>query len=328
MQALMYTTYGSPDVLRLQERAEPTPADSQVLIRVHAASVNAGDRHLLRGKPFMVRLMAGLLRPKHPILGSDVAGQVVAVGRSVTRFQPGDAVFGDLSDSGFGGFAEYVAASVEALVAIPQGISFAQAAATPSAALTALQGLRDVGGLQAGQKVLINGAAGGVGSFAVQIAHALGAEVTGVCSTSTLDLVRSLGADHVIDYRKDDVTRNGVQYDLILDAAAYRSFAEYRGILTPRGVYVLVGGSGSRLLQVMTMGRLQSRRGGRQFRTFLKQPTPTNLAFLHELLATNRIRPQIDRCYPLSEASDALRYFESGHGGGKVVITMGEADRR
>jgi NADPH:quinone reductase-like Zn-dependent oxidoreductase len=324
MQALMYTTYGSPDVLRLQERAEPTPADDQVLIRVHAASVNAGDRHLLRGEPLMVRLMAGLRRPKHPILGSDVAGRVVAAGRNVTQFQPGDAVFGDLSDSGFGGFAEYVAAPAAALVAIPQGVAFAQAAATPSAALTALQGLRDVGGLQAGWKVLINGAAGGVGSFAVQIAKALGAEVTGVCSTGKVELVRSLGADHVIDYRKEDVTRNGAHYDLILDAAAYRSFTEYRRILTASGVYVLVGGSGSRLLQVMTLGRLQSRRGGRQFRTFLKQPTPANLAFLHELLATGRIRPQIDRCYPLSEAREAISYFEAGHGGGKVVITMDE----
>ncbi|NJN19302.1 MAG: NAD(P)-dependent alcohol dehydrogenase [Oscillochloris sp.] len=326
MQALIYTTYGSPDGLRLQEHALPTPNDDQVLIRIHAASVNAGDRHLLWGEPFMVRLMSGLRRPKYSILGSDVAGRVAAVGRNITQFQPGDAVFGDLSDSGFGAFAEYVAAPAQALVAKPAALSFAQAAAVPSAALTALQGLRDVGGLGAGQKVLINGAAGGVGTFAVQIAKALGAEVTGVCSTRNVELVRNLGADHVIDYTRADVLQSGARYDLVLDAAAYRSFWEYRRVLTPRGVYVLVGGSGRNLLQVMTLGRLRSRRDGQQFRTFLKQATSERLAAINALLEAGKVMPLIDRCYPLPAAAEALRYFEAGHGGGKILLTMQEGE--
>lgn len=277
-----------------------------------------------RGEPLLVRLMSGLRRPKHPILGSDVAGRVAQVGRNVTQFQPGDAVFGDLADSGFGTFAEYVAVPAAAVAAMPKGVSFVEAVAVPLAALTALQGLRDVGGLRAGQQVLINGAAGGVGSFAVQIAKALGAEVTGVCSTGKLELVRSLGADHVVDYRRADVARSGARYDLIFDTAAYRDAADYRRILAPRGVYVLVGGSIGRLLHVLSVGRLRSRRDGQRFRTFLKRSTPQNLAFLRDLLATGRIRPLIDRCYPLAEAAEALRYFDEGHGGGKVVITVGQ----
>ena len=222
MKAIVTEQYGSPDVLRLKEVAKPTPEDDEVLVKVHAASVNAGDWHLMRADPFLIRLMYGLRKPSRPILGSDVAGRVEAVGQSVTQFQPGDEVFGDLSNSGFGAFAEYVSAAESALIHKPARLSFAQAAAVPLAAVTALQALRDKGQLQAGQTVLISGASGGVGSYAVQIAKALGAEVTGVCSTAKVEMVRSLGADHVIDYTREDFTQSGQQYDLILAVGGRR----------------------------------------------------------------------------------------------------------
>jgi NADPH:quinone reductase-like Zn-dependent oxidoreductase len=233
MQAMVYTEYGSPDGLKLAEVAAPAIGDDDVLIRVHAAGVNAGDWHLLRGEPFMVRLMAGLRRPKHPILGADVAGRIEAVGRNVTELRPGDEVFGDLSDSGFGAFAEYVAVPAHTVTRKPAGMGFGQAAAVPSAALTALQGLRDEAQVRSGQRVLVNGASGGVGSFAVQIAKALGAEVTGVTSTRNLELVRSLGADHVIDYTQEDFIRAAQRYDVILDAAAFRPLAEHQRAPAP-----------------------------------------------------------------------------------------------
>jgi NADPH:quinone reductase-like Zn-dependent oxidoreductase len=262
MKAMVYTNYGSPDVLKLKEIQKPTPQNDEVLIHVRGAAVNAGDRLLLRGDPFMIRLTAGLRKPKHQILGADVAGRVAAVGRNVTQFQPGDDVFGDLSDSGFGAFAEYVAAPAHAVALKPARMTFEEAAAVPSAAITALQGLRDQAQIQPGQKVLINGASGGVGTFAVQIAKALGAEVTAVCSTRHVARVRSLGADHVIDYQQEDYTQNGRQYDVILDAAAYRSLADNQRALAPEGVYVLVGGSGGLFLQVRYWGDGAPRRKG------------------------------------------------------------------
>jgi NADPH:quinone reductase-like Zn-dependent oxidoreductase len=322
MKAAVYTEYGSPDVLKFKEVATPGLGGNDVLIQIHAAAVNAGDRHLLRGDPLMIRLTAGLRRPKHQILGVDVAGRIAAVGRNVTQFQLGDDVFGDLSDSGYGAFAEYVAAPAHAVALKPATMTFEQAAAVPSAAMTALQGLRDHAQIQPGQKVLINGASGGVGTFAVQIAKALGAEVTGVCSTRNVDMVRSLGADHIIDYQQEDYTQNGQQYDIILDAAAYRSLADNQRALAPKGVYVLVGGSGGQFLQVMLLGRWRSKKHGQQFRTFVKHPTQQHLQFLKELLEAGSLAPVIDRCYPLHEATEALRYLEAGHARGKVVITV------
>ena len=324
MKAMVYTTYGSPDVLQLTQVEKPTLRDNDVLIQIHAASLNAGDRILLRGDPFMVRLTAGLRKPKHQILGADVAGRVAAVGRTVTQFQVGDAVFGDLSDSGYGAFAEYVAAPAHAVALKPARMTFAEAAAVPSAAITALQGLRDQAQLQPGQKVLVNGASGSVGTYAVQIAKALGAEVTAVCSTQHVDRMRSLGADHVIDYRLEDYTQNH-QYDVILDAAAYRSLAENQRALAPKGVYVLVGGSGGRFLEAMVIGPWRSKKTGQRFSTFVKHPTQQNLLFVKELLEAGSVAPIIDRCYPLQATAEALRYLEAGHTQGKVVITLDEA---
>src|SRR3990172_5073039 len=239
MKAIVYTKYGPPDILRLKDIEKPTPKEDDVLVKVHAASANPLDWHRMRGAPFLVRLMDGLFKPKNPKLGADVAGRVEAVGRNIEQFKPGDEVFG-ISRGGAGAFAEYVCARENALALKPANISFEEAAAVPVAAFTALQGLRDKGQIQSGQKVLINGASGGVGTFAVQIAKSFEAEVTGVCSTRNLDMVRSIGADHVIDYTRDDFTKNGQRYDLILDAAAYRSVSDYRRALSPQGIYVLI----------------------------------------------------------------------------------------
>ena len=322
MKAIVYTHYGSPDELQFKEVAQPTPKDNEVLIKVHAASVNAGDWRLLRGQPFLMRLGTGLRTPKHPILGADVSGKVVAVGHNVTRFQPGDEVFGDLSNSGYGAFAEYVAADEAAFVRKPTNVTFAQAAAVLSAAVTALQGLRDEGQIQPGHQVLVNGASGGVGSFAVQIAKALGAEVTGVCSTRNVEMVRGLGADHVIDYTQEDFTQNGRQYDLILDAAAHRPLTDFKQALTAQGRYVMVGGSTQRYFQMMVKGPWLSQKGGQHFGTFVKTAKPQDLAFLQNLVDAGKVVPVIDRCYPLRDVAEAIRYVETGHARGKVVITV------
>jgi NADPH:quinone reductase-like Zn-dependent oxidoreductase len=322
MKAVVFTTYGSPDVLQLQDVPMPSVGPNDVLVNVCAASVNAGDWHLVRGDPFVVRLMFGLRKPKNTRLGVDIAGRVEAAGSNVIQFQPGDEVFGDLSDCGFGAFAEYVSVPEHTLARKPSNVTFEEAAAVPSAALTALQGLSEQGRVQPGQKVLINGASGGVGTFAVQIAKALGAEVTGVCSTRNVEMVRGIGADHVIDYKNEDFTQNGRRYDLILDAAAYRSLSEHRRALTTQGTYVLVGGSTGRLFQVMLIGRVLSREDGQRFATFIKAPNQANLEFVSELLGTGKIVPVIDRRYPLQEVADAVRYVEDGHAKGKVVVTI------
>jgi 2-desacetyl-2-hydroxyethyl bacteriochlorophyllide A dehydrogenase len=322
MKAIVYTEYGPPDVLQLKEVEKPTPKEDEVLIKVHASSINAAESHLIRADPFLVRLSTGLLKPDKTIPGADVSGRVEAVGRDVTQFKPGDEVFGDLSGCGWGAFAEYVCAAENALVLKPTNITFEQAAAVPLAAVTALQGLRDKGHIQSGQKVLINGASGGVGSFAVQIAKSFGAEVTGVCSTKKVDMVRSLGADHVIDYTQEDVTQNAQHYDLILDAAAYRSFSDYKRALSSRGIYVLAGGSTTHLFRTMLLGSLMSRSEGQTFATLMAGPNQKDLGFMKELLEAGKVTPVIDKRYPLSETADALRYVEDRHVQGKVVITV------
>jgi NADPH:quinone reductase-like Zn-dependent oxidoreductase len=322
MKAIVQHKYGSPDVLELKEIDKPVVEDDDVLVRVQAASANAGDWHLLRGTPFLMRLTAGLRKPKNNTLGADIAGRVEAVGSNVKQFEPGDEVVGDLSDCGFGGFAEYVCASEDAFVLKPADLTFEEAAAVPSAALAALQGLRDEGQIKAGQKVLINGASGGVGTFAVQIARAFGAEVTGVCSTRNVDMVRSIGADHVIDYKQEDFTQNGQRYDLILDAAAYRSLSDLKRALGPKGIYVLVGGSVGRFFQLMFRGSWLSKKGGQRFGTFVKKPKQKDLEFLKELLEAGKVVPVIDRHYTLSEVPEAIRYLEEGHTQGKTVICV------
>ena len=324
MQAMVYHNYGSPDVLKLEEVQKPVPQADQVLVKVVAASADAGNWHLLRADPFLIRFMSGLLKPKYKILGAAVAGRVEAVGRNVTQFQPGDAVFGDLSECGFGAFAEYVCASENALVLKPNKLTFEQAATVPVSAVTALQGLRNQGKIQAGQQVLINGASGGVGTFAVQIAKAFGAEVTAVCSTGKMELMRSLGADHVIDYTQDDFTQNGQGYDLIFDAVGNRSVADLRRALSPTGICAVAGFTTlSRLFQVIFLGAWVSKTGRKKIGMMeTAKPNQKDLAFLKELLEAGKVVPVIDRTYPLREVPEALRYLEAGHARGKVVITV------
>lgn len=326
MKAIVCLEYGSPDVLKLKEVEKPTPGDDQVLIQVHASSVNAAECHIVRGEPFIQRLMGrGLLRPKNMIPGADMAGRVEAVGKNVKRFKPGDQVYGDLSESRCGAFADYVCASQDVVALKPVNLSFEQAAAVPMAAVAALQGLRDVGHIRPGQKVLITGASGGVGSFAVQIAKTFGAHVTAVASAHKMDMAHALGADRVIDYTKTDFvqmeTARGEQYDLILDVAAYRSPSDYGRILTPQGIYVLAGGSIARIFQLLFLGGMISRTHGRQFRTLMAKPSSSDLDFLSELLEARKIVPVIDRCFPLDQVAQALHYLEARHVRGKVVIT-------
>ena len=323
MKAIVYEKYGLPDVLQLKEVEKPTPKDNEVLVKVHAASVNDWDWGLLRGAPFMNRLFFGLLKPKIKIIGGDIAGRVEAVGRNIKQFQPGDEVYGDLSGSGFGGFAEYVCARENALVLKPARMTFEEAAAVPQAAALALQGLRDKGKIQPWQKVLINGAGGGAGTFAVQIAKSIGAEVTGVDSTRKLDIMRSIGADHVIDYTQEDFTKNGQRYDWIIDFAAHHSIFDYNRALSPEGIYVMVGGSTARIFQVMCLGPLISMTTSKKMRILTHKPNK-DLALMKELFEAGRVKPVIDKRYPLSEVPEALRYFGEGHARGKVVITLEE----
>jgi len=326
MQAIVYHNYGSPDMLNMEEVQKPAPKEGEILVKVVAASTAAGDWHLLRADPFLVRFMYGLLKPKYKILGSDVAGRVEAVGRNVTHFQPGDEVFGDLSLSGFDAFAEYVTAPEQALALKPTNLTFEEAAAVPVSAVTALLGLRE-GKIQAGQKVLINGASGGVGTFAVQIAKAFGAEVTAVCSTGKVELVRSLGAHHVIDYTKEDFTQNGQQYDLILAANGYRPLSAYQRALTPQGIYVMTGGSIGQMFEAMLLGSWRSKKGGQKMGNILAKPSQKDLLFIKELIEAGKVTPVIDRRYPLSGVPDAIRYVEAGHAKGKVVITVAQNDK-
>lgn len=323
MKAVVFTEYGSPDVLQLTEVDKPVPADNEVLVQVRASSVNAADWRMLRADPFLVRLYGGLFRPKKfQTLGADIAGRVEAVGRNVTQFKPGDEVFGDVFASGFGGFAEYKCARENELVLKPVNLSFEEAAAVPLAALTALHGLRDKGQIQAGQKVLINGASGGVGTYAVQLARHFGAEVTAVCSAAKAEQARSLGADHVIDYAKEDFTRSGKQYDLILAVNGSRSIFDYRRALTPRGIYVMAGGSSTQLFQALLLGPWLSLLGKQKLGALSSQPNQKDLLYMKELLESGKVKPVIDRRYPLSQVADAIRYVEQGHARGKVVIDV------
>lgn len=324
MKAIVYTEYGSPDVLQLKDVEKPTPKDNEVLIKVHAASANPADWHLMRGAPFLARLNNGLQKPKNTKLGSDVAGRVEAVGRNVTQFQVGDDVFGCLPLDELGGFAEYVCANEDALALKPAKMTFEQAAAVPLAAFTALQGLRDKGQIQPGQKVLVNGASGGVGTAAVQIAKSFGTEVTGVCSTRNLDMVRSIGADHVIDYAKEDFTRDGQRYDLIFDAVGNRSVSDYQRALSPNGICAVAGFTTmSRLFQVILLGAWVSKTGSKKIGLMkTASPNKEDLLFIKELLEAGKIVPVVDRTYPLSEVPEAIGYLETGHARGKVVITL------
>ncbi len=322
MKAIVYEKYGPPDVLEFREVEKPIPKDNEVLVEVHAASVNDWDWGLLRGKPLMNRLaVSGLLKPKIKILGGDIAGRVEAVGRNVSRFKPGDEVFGDLSGCGFGGFAEYVCARENALVLKPASMTFEEAAAVPQGAVLALQGLRNKGQIQPGQKVLINGAGGGAGTFAVQIAKLFGAEVTGVDSTKKLDIMRSIGADHVIDYTQEDFTMTGQRYDWILDFAGYHSIVDYNRALNHKGIYVMVGGSGATFLQTLFLGLLISMISHKKIGLLMHKPNK-DLDFMKELFEAGKVKPVIDKYYPLIEVPEALRYFGKGHNRGKVVITV------
>jgi NADPH:quinone reductase-like Zn-dependent oxidoreductase len=321
MKAIVYRKYGSPDVLRLEEVDKPTVKDGEVLIRVHAAAVNPLDWHLLRGMPYIVRPTSGWLRPKRNIPGVDVAGLVEAVGRNVTEFQPGDEVFGEKSRA----CAEYVSGPAKLFLHRPANLTLEQAAAVPVAAATALQALRDKGKIQAGQKVLINGASGGVGTFTVQLAKSFGAEVTGVCSTLNVDLVRSLGADHVIDYTREDFTRTQQWYDLIIDNAGSRSLLAMRRVLVLTGTLVLVGASKGNWIGPIArlLGAQQlSRFGSQRMVGMLTDIRREDLVFLKELIEAGKITPVIDRTYPLSETPDAIRYLETMRARAKVIITV------
>lgn len=323
MQAIIRRNYGTPDALTLEDIPKPTPKPDEVLIRVHAASVNPYDWHFLRGVPSFIRLITGIGKPKFPGLGADLAGVVEAVGSSVTRFKPGDAVFG----TGKGAFAQYACAPEKTLARKPDGITFAQAASLPIAAVTALQGLRDSGRLRAGQDVLINGAAGGVGTFAAQIAHQLGARVTGVCSTRNAGMVRSLGADYVIDYTRDNFTRSTMRYDALFDLVGNRSLAECRQVLQPRGIYVGCGGGGpdrgSAELLARMLGQIAlSPFVSQKLTGVLAKINPADLDTLAAWIESGAVKPVIDQTFPLAQTAAAIRHIESGHARGKVIIAV------
>lgn len=322
MKAIVYRKYGLPDVLNLEEVEKPTPGDDEVLVRVHAASVNSWDWEFLRGTPFANRVLGGLFRPRRKILGADIAGRIEAVGRKVARFQPGDEVFGDISGCGWGGFAEYVCARENALAPKPPGITFEQAAAVPQAGVIALQGLRKIGQVQPGHKVLINGAGGGVGTFAVQLARLSGAEVTGVDAAEKLDTMLSAGAESVVDFRQEDFTRSGRRYDLVIDCALQNSIFRCRRVLNPGGTYVVIGGSTARIMMFMLTGLLVSRFSGRKTGLLIHKPNVEDLAYIGELLDTGQMKPEIDRRYQLSEVPEALRYFGEGRVRGKIVVAV------
>jgi NADPH:quinone reductase-like Zn-dependent oxidoreductase len=320
VKAIVYTKYGTPDVLESKVVEKPIPKNDEVLIRVYAVSINDWDWCLLRGIPFINRLLYGLLKPTRKILGSDIAGRIEAVGKNVKQFQPGDEVFGDLSGD-WGGFAEYVCARENALALKPASMTFDEASAIPQAAMLAVQGLRDKGQIQPGQKILINGAGGGVGTFAVQIAKLYGVEVTGVDSSGKLDMLRSMGFDQVIDYTQEDFTKSGQCYDLILDVKTNRSIFDYTRALSPNGTYVTVGGSMARLFQALLLGPWISLISKKNIRIVGLKPNK-DLAYMNELFEAGKVKPVIDGPYKLDEVPEALRYFGGGHHKGKVVITL------
>jgi NADPH:quinone reductase-like Zn-dependent oxidoreductase len=321
MKAIVQNGYGSPDVLELKEIEVPAVKDDSVRMRVHAAALHAGDYFAMRGVPFPIRMYVGFPKPKKDyVVGIDVAGRVEAVGKNVTRFKPGDEVFGACN----GACAEAACAGEELLVPKPANLTFEQAAAVPTSALAALHGLRDAGKVQPGQKVLINGASGGVGTFAVQIAKSFGAEVTGVCSTGNVEMVRSIGADHVIDYTREDFTQDGPRFDLILDNVGNRSFSDCRRALTPQGV--LIPNTGHAGMGYVLAAMVRSLFVRQQGRLFVSTPNPADLVLLGELVGSGKVRPVIDRTYPLSDTPEAFRYLERGHARGKVIIVVGPGE--
>jgi len=325
MKAIVYTKYGTPDALQFKEVAKPAPRDDEVLIRVHAVSINDWDWGLLQGVPLANRLNNGLLKPKNKILGSDIAGRVETLGKSAKRFKPGDEVYGDLSGR-WGGFAEYVCARESSLSLKPPGMSFVEAAAIPQAAMLAVQGLLDKGQIRQGQKLLINGAGGGVGTLGVQIAKLHGVQVTGVDSSGKLDMLRTMGFDQVIDYTKEDFTRSGQCYDLILDVKTNRSVFAYTRALCPHGVYVTVGGSTVRLLQALLLGPWISLITKKRIRMVLLKPNK-DLAYMNELFEAGKLKPVIDGPYKLSQLPEAMRHFGQGNHKGKVVIVVEHDDK-
>jgi len=321
MKAIVYHRYGSPDVLKLEEVQKPTPADNQLLIKVYAVSINRSDWEGLTGKPLYARI-GGLIKPNNKILGSDIAGIVEAVGKDVKQFKPGDEVFGLMLNYG-GGFAEYACTSGKALVLKPADLTFEEAAAIPQAAFIAVQGIREKGQVQPGQKVLINGAGGGTGTFAIQLAKLAGAEVTGVDNAEKLELMQSLGANHVIDYTKEDFTKNGKQYDLILDVIAHRSVFAYKRALGSNGSCFVVGGSLATFFQILLLGPSIRRASGKNIRVLVVQTDPKDLIYMTNLIESGKVVLVIDKRYPFSETAEALRYLGEGHAKGKVVITVG-----
>jgi NADPH:quinone reductase-like Zn-dependent oxidoreductase len=324
MKAIVYTKYGSPEVLRLENVEKPTPKAYEVLIKIHAAALTAGDGIVVEGKPLITRLFTRLTKPKNTIPGKEMAGRVEAVGENVTQFKPGDKVYGDLSVARWSAFAEYVSVPENAVANKPENLTFEQAAAVPESCLVALQALRDEGQIKPGQKVLINGASGGVGSFAVQIAKSFGAEVTAVCSTRNMDLARSLGAEHVIDYTKEDFTQNGKRYNLILAANGYHPISDYRRSLNPEGIYVATGGSMAQSLQASMIGPILSQFGGKKMGGMMVKPNQDDLVFKKELIESGMVKPVIDRSYPLSEITDAFHFVGEGRAQGKVVINVAQ----
>ncbi|HVM71069.1 MAG TPA: NAD(P)-dependent alcohol dehydrogenase [Anaerolineales bacterium] len=323
MKAIIYDKYGSADMIQVTDIPKPDPGEDEILVKVMAASLNAYDWHFLSADIFLIRLMGGgLLRPKNTRLGADLAGRVESVGKNIHQFKPGDEVYGEIGAWGNGAFAEFVAAPERAFALKPANLSFEQSAAVPMAAITALQALRDTARVQPGQKVLINGASGGVGTFAVQIAKYYGAEVTAVCSTGKMEMVRSLGADHIIDYTKEDFTKSGQKYDLILAVNGYHPISAYKRALMPEGMYAMAGGSMRQIFECALLGQRLSESGGRRMKTVSAKIKQADLIFLKELLEAGSIVPIIDRTYPLSEAKEAMRYLGTGHARGKIVLTM------
>ncbi len=321
MKAIIYTKYGTSDVLQYTDCEKPVPGDDQVLVCIHATSLNSADLRTMHGRPLLFRPMWGFPKPNKPILGGDLAGIVEAVGSNVTQFKPGDQVFGDIFDDGMGALAEYAVAPAKNLLLKPANLSFAEAAAVPVAGGTAVRSLRRVGKLQAGQKVLINGASGGVGTYTLQIAKALGAEVTAVVSTRNVDQALGLGADHVIDYKKEDFAKNGQRYDLILGVNGDRHFRDYKNCLTENGTYIMVGGTNRQIFSAVLLGSLTSH-GGKTVTTTPAEADIEDLIFLKKLIEDGKIKPVIDRSYPLSQTADAMHYMESGHPRSKVVINV------
>ncbi|MBY0121633.1 NAD(P)-dependent alcohol dehydrogenase [Bacillus sp. S/N-304-OC-R1] len=321
MKAMVYDKYGSIDTLIFKEVEIPTPLDNEVLVKVHAASVNSWDWDLLRGKPFLARL-GGLLKPKYKILGADIAGRVEAIGRNVKDLLPGDDVFGDISWCGWGGFAEYVCVHEDALSLKPSCMTFEQGAAIPQAAVLALQGLRNKGELQEGQTVLINGAGGGVGTFALQIAKLHGAKVTCVDRAVKFDMLKAMGADSVIDYTQEDFTKKGQYYDLIIDVVGTRSLFDYKRVLKPKGKYVMVGGTMSLILQILFIGPLITKTECKNMTILIHKPNKNDQNLLKELFVAGKLVPFIDRRYSLSQVKEAIQYLGEGHAKGKVVISV------